>query len=324
MTQKRGLTLGLIADIGATNARFALSDGDGHYANERVFKCSDYAGLAEAAKAYLESVGNPEVTAGAFAVAGPVIGDQVSMTNHPWTFSISETKDIMKFKTLSVVNDFEAIALGVPHLTPDMVRRVGPDVQPVAGAPIGIIGPGTGLGVASLIWTGDHYMPVPGEGGHVTAAARTQREFDVLETLKSKYRHVSAERVCSGKGLVNIYEALRTLDGLSDLPDRTPEEISAAALNKSCPLCIESMDIMLDFLGNIARNIALTLGSFGGVYIAGGICLQLGEAFYTSGFRNHFEGDGRYVDYLKKVPTFLILHPFVALVGLANQIKEQQ
>jgi glucokinase len=309
---------GLIADIGATNARFALCGADGVYRDERVHKCTQHPGLVEAARAYLAEVGNPEIHAGAFAVAGPVIGDTVKMTNHPWVFSIEETQQALGLSQLKVINDFEAVALGVPHLSSDMVRSVGPELAPEQNGQIGIIGPGTGLGVASLIWSGDHYIPVAGEGGHVTAAARTQREFDVLVTLKSKYRHVSAERVCSGKGLVNIYDALRVLDERDDLPDRTAEEISRAALDKSDSLCIESLDIMLDFLGNVARNIALTLGTFGGIYIAGGICLQLGEGFFTSGFRSNFEGDGRYVDYLKKIPTFLILHPFIALVGLSN------
>lgn len=314
---------GLIADIGATNARFALCDATGHYREERKLKCTDYPGLAEAARAYLAQVGNPGIAAGAFAVAGPVTGDHVTMTNHPWSFSIAGTKEALGLNHLEVMNDFRAVALGVPHLAPSDIRAVGPDIAPQPQAPIGIIGPGTGLGVASLIWDGrDSYIPVPGEGGHVTAAARTQREFNVLEALKSKYRHVSAERVCSGKGLVNVYNALRILDGREgDFPELTPEEISARALDKSCPLCIESLDIMLDFLGNISRNIALTLATFGGIYIAGGICLQLGEDFYTSGFRENFEGEGRYVDYLRKIPTYLILHPYVALVGLANDIS---
>lgn len=312
---------GLIADIGATNARFALCGADGVYRDERVYKCTAYPGIVEAASAYLSELSNPAVYAGAFAVAGPVMGDRVAMTNHPWVFSIQETQKALGLEQLQVINDFEAVALGVPHLSPDMVRAVGPEIIPAPRGQIGIIGPGTGLGVASLIWTGERYIPVAGEGGHVTAAARTQREFEVLVTLKSKYRHVSAERVCSGKGLVNIYDALRTLDGRNDLPDRTAEEISKAALDKADPLCIESLDIMLDFLGNIARNIALTLGTFGGIYIAGGICLQLGEGFFTSGFRSNFEGDGRYVDYLKKIPTFLILHPFIALVGLSNTLS---
>jgi len=312
---------GLIADIGATNARFALSDGV-NYREERVLKCADHPGLVEAARAYLEQVGATGIVAGSLAVAGPVNSDAVTMTNHPWSFSIRETKDALGLEHLTVMNDFRAIALGVPHLTPDQLRHIGPHVPPQPQAPIGIIGPGTGLGVASLIWTGDHYTPVPGEGGHVTIAARTQREFDVLKTLHTKYRHISAERVCSGKGLVNIYNALRELEGRDDLPDRTPEEISAAALSKTCPICMESVDMMIGFLGNVAGNLALTLGVFGGIYLAGGICLQLGEAFFQSRFREEFEAKGRFDAYLKDVPTILILHPYVALVGLSAEIGE--
>jgi glucokinase len=210
----------------------------------------------------------------------------------------------------------------VPHLKPESLRVVGPAITGQAQAPIGVIGPGTGLGVASLVWGGQGYVAIPGEGGHVTIGARTQREFDVIQTLRQKYRHISAERVCSGKGLVNIYNALRLLEGRDDLPDRTPEEISAAAITRACPLCVEALDMMLDFLGSVAGNLALTLGAFGGLYLAGGICTQLGEFFYTSRFREAFEAKGRFSDYLGKAPTFLILHPFPAFVGLQDMLRK--
>lgn len=314
--------IGLIADIGATNARFSLSDGKTYY-EEKVLKCAQYPGLVEAARVYLAELGSPKVTLGAFAVAGPVMGDKVSMTNHPWFFSIKQTQRDLQLAHLTVMNDFRAVAVGVPHLQPDQTRLIGPDVKPVANAPIGILGPGTGLGVASLIWNGQRYMPVPGEGGHVTAAARTQREFDVLKTLYSKYHHISAERVCSGKGLVNLYNAIRTLEGRDDLPERTPEEISAEAVKGSCPICKEALDMMIAFLGNVAGNLALTLGAFGGIYLAGGICLQLGEAFFKMPFREEFEAKGRFGEYLKPIPTTLILHPYVALIGLTAEIGQR-
>lgn len=314
-------TLGLIADIGATNARFALSEG-GEYREERVFKCVDYPRLEDAAQAYLAEIGQSRVTSSALAVAGPVTGDLVSMTNHPWSFSIDAVQRALNLDHLVVMNDFRAIALGVPHLKAEQTRQVGPNViTPTPHAPIGIIGPGTGLGVASLIWDGQCYQPVPGEGGHVTLPARTQREFDVLKALYQKYRHISAERVCSGKGLVNIYNALRSLEGRDDLPDRTPEEISAAAVSKTCPVCAEALDMMIAFLGVIAGNLALTLGAFGGIYLAGGICLQLGEAFFQSRFRAEFEAKGRFDAYLQNVPTIMILHPYVALLGLAAETR---
>lgn len=314
--------LGLIADIGATNARFALSEG-GEYREERVFKCVDYPRLEDAAQAYLDQLGGPHVTGGALAVAGPVTDDLVSMTNHPWSFSIAGAQRALNLQHLTVMNDFRAIALGVPHLKPEQMRQVGPSViTPTPGAPIGIIGPGTGLGVASLVWDGARYLPVSGEGGHVTMSARTQREFDVLKALYQKYRHISAERVCSGKGLVNIYNALRSLEGRDDLPDRTPEEISAAAVSKTCPICVEALEMMIAFLGVVAGNLALTLGAFGGIYLAGGICLQLGEAFFHSRFRQEFEAKGRFDAYLQNVPTILILHPYVALLGLAAEMRD--
>jgi glucokinase len=190
---------------------------DGVYRNEWVHKCADYPGLAEAAQAYLAEIGNPAVSAGAFAVAGPVIGDIVTMTNHPWKFSIEETRTALGLASLVV----EAVALGVPHLTAEMVRSVGPEIAPLPRGAYRHHRSGDRVGRCRAGLDRDSYMPVPGEGGHVTAAARTQREFDVLVSLKSKYRHVSAERVCSGKGLVNIYEALRGLDNRDDLPEMT-------------------------------------------------------------------------------------------------------
>lgn len=311
-------TTGLIADIGATNARFALSNGE-DITRETVLKCADYAGLTDAIRAYLAQV-QVDVPAAAIAIAGPVTGDYFSMTNHPWHFSVQEVRAALGLDRLSVMNDFKAIALSIPHLTSRHVRPVGPHIAPLPKAPMGVIGPGTGLGVASVIWGGQDYVSVPGEGGHVTMAARSQREFDVFQILREKYRHVSAERVCSGKGLVNLYEALRILEQRPDLPDRTPEDISAAAISRTCPVCVEALDMMLDFLGNIAGNLALTIGAFGGIYLAGGICTQLGEFFFNSRFRESFESKGRFDDYLRKVPTFMILHPFPAFIGLQAEL----
>jgi glucokinase len=245
------------------------------------------------------------------------------MTNHPWDFSIEKTKTALGLSSLVVMNDFEAVARGVPLLSPSDVVAVGGDQKPIAGAPIGIVGPGTGLGIAALVMGADgQYVPVPGEGGHVTAAAQTQREFDVIKILHQKYRHVSVERVCSGKGLVNLYQALRVLDGRNDLPETLEaEEISRRAMESRCPVCAEALDMMMAFLGNVSGNLALTLNAFGGVYLAGGICLQLGEGFMNSRFRAVFEAKGRYEDYLRQVPTYLIRHPYIAFVGLGGVIR---
>ncbi len=313
---------GLIADIGATNARFALADCNGIY-KEKVLKCGDYPGLSDAARAYLDYA-RPDKTpqAAAVAIAGPVIGDRFEMTNHIWSFSVEETRRQLGLDSFHLLNDFKALALAVPHLKEKDIRKIT-TVEPMPEAPIGVIGPGTGLGVASLFWDGKKYRAVPGEGGHVTMAAVNLREFSIFQQLlKDKYSHVSAERVCSGKGLANIYNALRALEKRDDLPERAPEEISAAALKGNCPVCKESLDLMLAFLGRVAGNLALTLGAHGGIYIAGGIVGQLGDYFDKSAFLAEFYAKGRFKDYLKAVPIRIIQHPFPAFVGLQADIVE--
>jgi glucokinase len=308
---------GIIADIGATNARFALADAGGVY-EEKVLKCADYPHIADAVETYL-SLAKPEKrpVSAAFAVAGPVTGDRFEMTNHPWSFSRDGTAKRLGFSHFALMNDFVAVALSIPHLAANDRREIGQSAQgPVARAPIGIIGPGTGLGVSSLAWAGGRYIAVPGEGGHVTMPAVTQREFDIFMQLrKDKYHHISAERVCSGKGLANLYHAIDALDKLG-LPERDPEQISAAALDGSCPACHEALDLMLSFLGRIAGNLALTLGAHGGIYIAGGILPVIGKFFDDSAFRAEFEGKGRFNEYMKAIPTYLILNKFPAFIGL--------
>lgn len=312
-------SVSLIADIGATNARFALVDANG-VRDERIFACEDFPVIVDAVEVYLKEQGGERPCRGAFAIAGPVGGDAISMTNHGWAFSIGETRKALGFDYFTVMNDFEAVARGVPHLGANDIRQVGEGRIADNTMPVGIVGPGTGLGVASLVYVNGAYHPVAGEGGHVTVAARTQREFDLIRTLRYKYHHISAERVCSGKGLVNLYNAIRILDGRDALPDRTAEQISEAAIAGSCDACEEALDKMMGFLGNVAGNLAVTLGARGGIYIAGGIPAKLGEYFFNSRFRADFEAKGRYEDYLKPIPTYLITHRNVAFVGLQHAV----
>lgn len=314
---------GLIADIGATNARFALVDEKGIYHPE-VLQCEDFPSLKAAADAYLDHIGaKTRPTAAVLAVAAPVSGDQVTFTNNPWSFCIPDIKTEMKLSYLSVINDFEAVARGIPHLSESDIVQIG-EGTPESYAPRAVIGPGTGLGVAGLFWNGREYMPNPCEGGHVTMAARTQREFDIFRTLRYKYSHVSAERVCSGKGLVNIYNAIRILDGRDELPERTAEEIGAAACAATCPVCVEALSLMMRFLGRVAGDLAMTLNALGGVYIAGGIPLKLGSFFFDSEFRKEFTARGRYESFMKKIPTYLITHPNIAFLGLQKYLDEKK
>ncbi|MBI3441440.1 MAG: glucokinase [Proteobacteria bacterium] len=309
----------LIADIGATNARFALVD-QGVIDHIQVLACDDYATLSDAAAHYLATTGG-QAEAGFFAVATELDGSNyVVMTNNHWAFSITETRKKIGLKQLQVMNDFEAIAYMVPCIDKkDCLQVGGGQVQP--DMPIGIIGPGTGLGVAAVVFANSQPVPVATEGGHVTMPATTEREFALFQYLKNtKYSHISAERVISGKGLINLYHAINGLDELN-LPEKTPAEITEAALQKKCAACVETLDLFCHFLGVVAGNLALTYGAFGGVYIAGGIVTQLGDYFKTSRFRESFLAKGRYKDYLDRIPTLVITHPYPGLEGLKNALS---
>lgn len=321
---------GLIADIGGTNARFALVDQGQDSRDEMVLACDDYPDIALAVAAYLDQVGRPsDLHHASFCVAGPVKGDVFKLTNHPWCFSVTTLCRKLNLKRLHLINDFEAVALGIQKTSAEYITRIGPDIAPDPCANIGVIGPGTGLGVGMMVYddASESFIPAPGEGGHVTMPGRNMREFEMIHWLESKkYSHVSAERVCSGKGLVNVYNALRAIDGVeSTLPDRTPEEITHAALSGECALCREVLEMMLAFLGRVAGNLALTITARGGIYFAGGILPKLGtEVIEASSLRKEFEAKGRFTDFMKEIPTYMVTDPFLALKGLCADLERQQ
>lgn len=314
---------GLIADIGATNARFALADEKGIYETQ-ILQCDDHGTISDAVKDYLDMVKPDEApTSGAFAIAGPVDGDWFEVTNNHWKFSVEQTRQELNLDSLHLLNDFEAIAMAVPHIETQYLKKVGGE-EIIENRPVAILGPGTGLGVATLSCHDGKYIAQPAEGGHITMPARTQREFDLFRTLRYKYSHVSAERVCSGKGLVNLYNAIRILDGHENLPDLDAPEISELAMAGECKVCEEALDKMCRFLGSAAGNLALSIGAFGGVYIAGGIPAKLGDYFFESTFYEEFLAKGRFSDYLAKIPVFLIDHPYTAFVGLQADLFANQ
>ncbi len=306
----------LVADIGGTNARFALLDDAHSPAEPTTLRCDDYAGLAAAIEEFLSKAGIRQLDSAAIAVATPVTGDRVKLTNNPWSFSIEETRVALGMDRLHVVNDWTALALSVRHLPADEVRKVGGG-EAVADHAIALIGPGTGLGVSGLIPCGTHWTALQGEGGHVTLGVRTDREFDVYGVLRKRYQHVSAERFLSGPGIVNIHEALRELDSLP-ASSLSPADIAAAAVDRTDPVCEETIAIFCQLLGSCAGNLALTLGAEGGVYIGGGVVPKLGDLFVESAFREHFEAKGRLEAYMQKIPTFVIRSPYPALVGAAQ------
>lgn len=314
----------LVADIGGTHARFALVGADGEAVNPVVLRCADYEGPAPAIKAYLADQGGGAAPRhGAFAVASVIDGDRIELTNSPWRFSIDATRQALGLARLEVVNDFTAVALSVRHLKPEHLAAVGGGAAR-PGSPVAVLGPGTGLGVSALIPSASGvWTALDTEGGHVTMAAANEREARILERLRGQFDHVSAERVLSGQGLVNLYQAIAALSGHQAVFS-TPDVISKRGLDGSCPISREAVETFFAMMGTVAGNLALSLGAKGGVYIAGGILPRMADAFRLSAFRTRFEAHGRFQPYLAAIPTWLITHPLPAFVGLAALVASSE
>ena len=306
----------LIGDIGATNARFALAAANGAVQHTRVLACDDYATISDAIAAYLAADALPKPHAAALAVASPVTGDMVTLTNHPWSFSIAALQHHFGLDRLLVVNDFTANALAMPHLAPQERLAIGGG-SPVPGTPIAVLGPGSGLGVSGLIPAPNGWMALAGEGGHATMPPADERESVVLDHMRRRFDHVSAERVLSGPGLVNLYQTLCEIEGVPAAPF-TPAQIADRRIGESEPLCRAALEMFCTMLGTVAGDLALTLGARAGVYIAGGIVPRLGAHFAETGFRERFEAKGRFGPYLSAIPTYVVTHPIPAFLGLVS------
>lgn len=317
-------SMGLIADIGGTNARFALCSSAGEIVSPLTLECEKYRSLEEAAKAYLAWIRyrGPAIKNAAFALACPVLTDKVSMTNCDWSFSISDLKNCLQLEHLTVVNDFVAQALAVPLLKENQKIKIGQG-EAAEGFPIAVVGPGTGLGVSILVPQPDgRWTALATEGGHATMPAPYPEEERVISALRQEYGHVSAERVVSGMGLTNLYKTLLALHGY-DAQEMEPSEISSRALNGDA-LCREAVQMMFGLLGTLAGNLALTAGALGGVYIAGGIIPRDGllDMFKESSFRARFEAKGRFTSYLSRIPTYVMKADYPAFLGLYGLVQK--
>ena len=302
----------MLADIGGTNARFALYC-EGHLGKSERLPVAEFT-TASAALSHFVGAKGVAVRGAILAAAGPVEAGRVALTNSPWVIDGPVLASELG-APVRVVNDFAAVAWSLPALTAgDLVEIGTATAEP--GAPAAALGPGTGLGLA-------HFVPDAGglviatEGGHATMAADNSREEAVIALLRGRFGHVSAERVLSGAGLVNLYEAIAELDGAAAAP-RTPEEVTAAALAGRCEVCRAALDMFCGMLGGFAGNVALMAGARGGVYIAGGIVPGLTGHLAKSDFRQRFEAKGRYRRYLAGVATRVIVHPDPAFVGLRS------
>jgi glucokinase len=302
-----------VADIGGTNARFALAEPQGMPREETTLKTADFPGVAEAARAYLK---DRQVKSAVFAVNGPVEGDWLKLTNGPWAFSVEATRRALGLARLSVINDFVAQALAVPQLSAEDLVKLGAG-EAVGGRPIGVIGPGTGLGVAALLPAPDGgWQALPSEGGHVSFAPHDETGTHILARLQQRFGHVSNERVLAGPGLVNVANALAEIEG-ETLPPLDPKDVAARARAGSCPFCAEAIRRYPAMLGAAAGDLALTLLARGGIFIAGGVVGNLGDLFDVARFRAGFVAKGRFRTYLEPIPTYLVTRPETGLIGAA-------
>ncbi|HZD26787.1 MAG TPA: glucokinase [Alphaproteobacteria bacterium] len=324
----------LIADVGGTNARFALCEPGRPPGPAVSLYTADFPGLAEAIDEAQRVLG-ARAGAAALAVAGPVAGDRVSLTNHDWTFSTRTIAARFGFAPLIVVNDFAALAWALPGLAGDALEPLGGGT-PRAGAAKVALGPGTGLGVAALVPVpephrgpaGDGWAAVAGEGGHATLAAGDDFEAALIASLRRRLGHVSCEAVLSGPGLVRLHTAVVEVAGAAEAvadPEAPsgPEDVSRLAAEEPGGPAGQAVAVFCRLLGGYAGDLALTFGARGGVYLAGGILPALGELFDHDGFRRRFEDKGRFAGYMATVPAFVIRAPQPALDGLSALLARE-
>lgn len=309
----------LVADIGGTNARFALADLDTLELSEiRQVQCADHPSLEAALADYIGGLpARPDRAA--IAVAGPVTDTDVSLTNLAWSFAKPELCRRFGLKDVHVLNDFEALALALPHLAGAELHQIG-GAAPVAHATKVVLGPGTGLGVAGLVWSGDGWIAVPGEGGHMSLGAEDERHLALLARLRRGRAHLSAERALSGPGLAELYQAVAASHGLRPV-ERRPNDVLVLGLSGEDEIAVEALDLFVTWLGRFAGDAALLLGARGGVYLGGGIAPKLAAKLSNGAFRQAFEAKGRMTAYLAPIPVFVILAAFATLKGGAASLR---
>ena len=310
--------LALVGDIGGTNCRLALArNGQLQAESITTYASSAYFSLVDAAKAFLHER-EVSVTSACIAIAGPVSGDDIKLTNHPWHFSIRQTQTDLNVSALAIINDFEAIGLALPHLRDEQLQQIGggksqPHKPKVA------LGPGTGYGATHVIPCGDAFIVLPTEGGHVSLAPSTQQELELFEWLLRKHLQITCEQLLSGPGLERVYRALCDLHGVNCEPFGAAD-IQTRAVAASNPLCAAALHLFCELLGTAARDQALCNLAQGGIYIAGGIVKRFIPFLRNSGFRQRFEHSDTMRALLEPIPVYVITEENPGLIGAAAHV----
>jgi len=307
----------LIGDIGGTNARFSiLLDA---YAEPKPFpnvRTADYETIDEAIQKVVLDKSSSQPRSAILAVAAPIDGDEIDLTNCPWIVKPKAMIANLGFEDVLVVNDFEAQALAVAALPDEFRETLGKNGEPHMFSRV-VLGPGTGLGVAGLVYARHMWFPVPGEGGHVDVGPRSERDFEIFPHLKKIEGRVSAEEILSGRGVVNIYQAICAADGVKQA-FTDPADITAHGLNGGNAQAVETLSLFSTYLGRVAGDMALIFMARGGVYLAGGISQKIIPALKGPEFRAAFEDKAPHTELMATIPTFVVTHPQAALAGLAS------
>lgn len=314
----------IVGDIGGTNARFALANQAHPGVHDVIeLKCADYETSGDAIRFVLEQFGVGTADAMCLAAAGPVVDGSIDVTNNHWRVSSEHIASEFDVDAVRLLNDFEAIAYSLPFLAAEDRKAVGA-LKGVAltgrDFNVAVLGPGTGLGVAGLIGRDKRLIPITGEGGHVAFAPETGLQSDILRVLRSRWDRVSAERLVAGSGLENIYAALADVRNEPAEPMSARDVFEAAA--DSSALAGEAIGVFFEIMGQIAGDLALIMGAWDGVYIAGGIAKRYPDILAASRFRQAFESKGRHSHIVERVPTYLITHDQPGLLGASYLAQE--
>ncbi|WP_299495408.1 glucokinase [uncultured Shewanella sp.] len=308
----------LVADVGGTNIRLAIAC-QSKLNHIQTFKCAEFPSLEAAIKHYIE-FNQLNIEKACICIAGAVNDEIIKMTNLDWQFSAHSLEQYCQIKQVHLINDYHAIAMSLPQLSSKQLITIS-DKKAQTQAPKMVCGPGTGLGIAQLISVGKHHHCISGEGGHIAFAPTSKQQIQVLNHLLDQHERVSIERLLSGQGIINIYQALAVQSNVIAQP-YDAQHITEHFIHKTDELCIRSIELFLEILAQFLGDLVLMNGAFGGVYIAGGILPRIIEHIDFTQFKQHYTHKGRFTGYVNQAPLYLITEPQPGLIGAAAYLEQ--
>jgi len=313
----------LVGDIGATNARFAIvAEGGSELENIQYLPCADFNNLQGAIKSYLSGLSEINVKSACIAIAGAIHTQSFKLANNHWHINKNDVAAELDSIHLHWINDFTAQALATIDLSKEDTIVINSGCKQSDRVRLAI-GPGTGLGVCGLLPSTNGWKPVMGEGGHVDFAPNSELQFEILKLLQKRFGHVSVERLLSGPGILNLYQALAEINE-QKIQFESPAEVTSAALDVNPDqLSIDTLKLFCQIFGSVVGDAALNMGALGGVYITGGVIRNFLDFFLKSEFQNSFEDKGRLRDYMISIPIYFSKARYMGLLGAVKMLNKQ-